>query len=78
MMALSEPSIMNQQAEEVHISEAVWRYATNLNAEAMALITAVTEILTNLDKIYKKAVGYISLMPCQCLMLYGPPPPLKK
>ena len=38
------------RAEEAHISMAAGRYATNFKAEAMALNTAATEILANLDK----------------------------
>ena len=41
-------------AEEVHILVAAGRYATNFREEAMALNTAATEILANLDKTHKK------------------------
>ena len=35
-----------------------WEYATNCRAEAMALNTAATEILANLDKTHKKVVFF--------------------
>ena len=46
------------KAEEAHISVGAGRYAKNFKAEAMALNTAATEILSNLDKIHKKVVFF--------------------
>ena len=49
---------INYSAEEAHISVVAGRHATNIGAESIALNTAATEILGNLNKTHTKVVFF--------------------
>ena len=63
------------RAEEALISVAAGRCATNFKAEAMALNTAATEMLSNLDKTHKKIVFFSDALSVLDALQPPPPPP---
>ena len=49
---------INYRAEETHISVVAGGYTTNIGAESIALNTAATELLGNLNKTHTKVVFF--------------------